>query len=58
MAARSGASDRLLQVVEERSYYTFSSISQVLRTPMDDLFTLKMLEKARGQLAQMAERVK
>ncbi len=58
MAARSGATVHLLHVVEEGSHYTFSSIGEVLRNPMDNLFTLKMLEKARGQLAQMAERVK
>jgi nucleotide-binding universal stress UspA family protein len=54
LAARSGASVHLLHVVESGSHYTFSSIGEVLHDPMDDLFTLKMMEKGQQQLAELA----
>ena len=53
LAAKSGASVQLLHVVEEGSHYTFSSIGEVLHDPMADLFTLKMMQKAREQLADL-----
>jgi nucleotide-binding universal stress UspA family protein len=56
LAARSGASVHLLHVVEAGSHSTFSSIGEVLHDPMDDLFTLKMLEKGQRQLAGLAEK--
>jgi nucleotide-binding universal stress UspA family protein len=54
LAARSGASVHLLHVVEGGSHYTLSSIGEVLHDPMDDLFTLKMMEKGQDQLAALA----
>lgn len=56
LAARSGASVHLLHVVEAGSHSTFSSIGEVLHDPMDDLFTLKMMQKGRRQLADLVER--
>jgi nucleotide-binding universal stress UspA family protein len=56
LAARNGASVHLLHVVEGGNHYTFSSIGEILHDPMDDLFILKMLEKGRHQLAEMAEK--
>jgi nucleotide-binding universal stress UspA family protein len=56
LAAQSGASVHLLHVVEEGSRYSLSSTGEVLRDPMNDLFTLKMLEKGRDRLAEMAEK--
>jgi nucleotide-binding universal stress UspA family protein len=56
LAAQSGASVHLLHVVEGGSHYTLTSTGEVLHDPMDDLFTLKMLEQGRGRLADMAEK--
>ncbi len=55
LARQSGASVQLLHVVEERSHYSLSSTGEVLHDPMGDVFTLKMLEKGRARLAEMAE---
>lgn len=55
LAARSGAFVYLLHVVEAGSYSTFSSIGEVLHDPLDDLFTLKMMQKGRQQLADLAD---
>jgi nucleotide-binding universal stress UspA family protein len=56
LAGQSGASILLLHVVEQDNHHTLSSTGEIQRDPMEDVFTLKMLEKSRYQLADMAEK--
>jgi nucleotide-binding universal stress UspA family protein len=55
LAERCGAAVVLLHVVEESGHYSMSSTGEVLRNVMDDVFTLKMMQKGRSRLAELVE---
>jgi nucleotide-binding universal stress UspA family protein len=56
LAAKSGASILLLHVVEQDNHHSISSTGEIQWNAIEDVFTLKMMEKSRYQLADMAEK--